>query len=231
MYIVKTINSTGEVLLQLGSIAEVQRWSIVNGLVLGEPQIYVPVYSIEHLDGSELDAETLYRLQPEDSETLYDRRQHEAREFIAGRKIPRTPQNFNSLYAGAAHAAIMKHNGRQQEKHINDRLRLLKVVLIQSRQDNINTDWGVAGHSNKFLEIILVGTVGKCYICPIPDGDKWEMSLVGVGYVNSSLVATWRSPDIFTCAGDLQAAINDYNRSHMHNSFIRGVFTAPSKGV
>ena len=110
-YAVTTINSMGTVILHMHSVAEVRRWSEANGLVLGKPQLHVPVYRVEHVDGSPCTRDELIAIQPEDSDALYEQREIRNREAIAGRPLPGLKATeVPGLYVGAATAAIRKSN-------------------------------------------------------------------------------------------------------------------------
>jgi hypothetical protein len=202
----------GEAILHMGSIAEVQRWSKFNGLVLGKPALYLPVYSIEHVDGSSLDAETLKRLQPEDSHILYDKRQHEAHEYIAGKPLPRKPGDFHSLYAGQANATFMKWQGKQQEDQINNAINRVVDKLRDSEgkyKDSLPpyNDF----KSNHHVSVLYAG---KGFVCPIPEpwSRGWVTSLNSLEIVNNELLLGYSSMGDFSCKEDVHLAIVDFNR-------------------
>lgn len=106
MYAVTTINCTGTVLLHMDSIAQVRNWAEANNLVLGRPGLHLPLYSIEHADGSLLSKEEMHALQPESSKVLFARRQAEAWDAICGKKLGLTEADVPSIYEGVANAII-----------------------------------------------------------------------------------------------------------------------------
>lgn len=211
MYVVRKIDSMGEAILHMGSIAEVQRWAKFNGLVLGKPALYVPVYSIEHKDGSKLDAETLKRLQPEDSQELYDKREHEAREYIAGRPLPRKPSDFNSLYAGQAHATVIKWQAREQQKRVDRDINTV-VDKLRGTEGQYTCDYPPYDVlKSKHYVTVLFG--GRGFVCPIPEPSElgWVTSLSGISLINDRLLLSCSSMETFSCKEDVHMAIANFN--------------------
>lgn len=201
----------GEAILHMGSIAEVQRWAKFNGLVLGKPALYVPVYSIEHKDGSKLDPETLKRLQPEDSQELYDKRQHEAREYIAGRPLARKPGEFNSLYAGQAYATVIKWQGQQQQQRVDRDINTV-IDKLRDTEGQYTCDYPpyTVIKSRHYVAVLFDG---RGFVCPIPDPSElgWVTSLSGISLINDELLLTSGSMGIFSCKEDIHAAIASFN--------------------
>ncbi len=60
-----------DVFNNFNSIPEIRSWAKTHCYVLGIPMQNSPTYAIEHQDGSNLTAEELTNLQPEDSCTTY----------------------------------------------------------------------------------------------------------------------------------------------------------------